>query len=92
MVEMSAATWAVIIAAGLGCVITALHTLASTVRNEIYLHNLRIEVVTKRNAYIRDLSGVVEDDVIDRDSAMKIKQAHESAKKAEATIVELAAA
>jgi len=76
---------------GLASVVAALYVLAVTVRNEIYLHDLRVEVVSKRNEYIRDLYGLDDGDIVtDIRRAKKIKAAHDSALKASEHLADIA--
>lgn len=90
MVELPALAWlAIMVVSGLTAV-GALHSLAAAVRNEVYLHDLHVEVVARRNAYLSDLSAEAGRGA--PDAAGKVEQARESVLKAERAIAELAEA
>jgi hypothetical protein len=60
MAEFSTGMWVILAVVGVATILLCVHTLASLVRNEIGLHDLRVEVVTRRNDYLRNLYGADE--------------------------------
>lgn len=92
MVELPAIAWIAIAGVALGTLIGVLLTLAASVRNDVFLHELRLEVVSKRNAFLSNLMTEARAD-IDPLSARKIEErATESAMKAEQALAEFAEA
>ena len=92
MVELPAIAWIAIAGVGLATCLGILVSLAAMVRNEIFLHDLRLEVVSKRNAFLTDLLTEARDRA-DPSSARKIEeQAQETALKAEQALAEIAQA
>lgn len=85
MVELPAAAWLGIGAISLITLLGVLHVLATVIRNEAFLHDLRREVVAKRISILSDLSR-------HEGADEKIELAREHAAKAEQAIVELAEA
>jgi hypothetical protein len=68
MAEFSTAMWVVLAGVGVVTMLLCLHTLASAVRNEIGMHDLRAEVVRRRNAYYVNLYSTKdesEDEIIE---------------------------
>lgn len=90
MASFSIEVWLVLGGIGVTSCLAVLRFVAGIVRDETYLQDLRVDVVRKRNACLRELYGRAEDSVIDARSARRIETVYHSAKKASETLSELA--
>jgi hypothetical protein len=90
VISFSVEVWLVLAGIGVAACLAMLHVLASVAFNESYLHDLRVDVIRKRNDCLRELYGLAEDSVIDARSARRIETVHQSAKKAAETLSGLA--
>ena len=57
MADLPVEAWAAIAGVGLLAVVSVLFVLASVVRTEVHVHDLRIDVARARNEYLRELYG-----------------------------------